>query len=648
MRIKAPYHWYKNVAVILIFLLLNPAWANSQCPENIDFETGTFNGWTCYLGTVQDIGGENVITLNSVPAPVLDEHTMLSSFPGDGLDEYCGFPKNCPNGSGHSIKLGNDQSGGRAEGLSYTFTIPPTTNKFSLTYNYAVVFEDPGHPTKRQPRLEIEVINVTDNLPLECFSFSFVAYNSLPGFFTAPTEPNGSPIRYKDWTTNTIYLNGYQGKTIRLFIRTADCTYSIHFGYAYIDVSSKCENGFAGETFCAQDTAVDVVAPSGYQEYYWYNSTFSQLLSTQQLLHLQPPPTAATSYAVALVPFPGYGCEDTLIVELQDTLSAKAIAGPDQILCNYNPVRLGVPPVSGMIYKWTPAYGLSDPNISNPTALPGIDTTYILSIKSIGGGCQSEDTVKVAVRNIDNSLVVSGDSVYCYGVSQFPVLKVQPVNIVQWYHNGSAIPGADQLTYTVTAPGSYYAMLLSNVCSDPIQTRIVFIPFDTASAGVRYPEISVAYNFKLKLASRNFNNGVQWSPFTSLDNRYTSTPYFKGVNSALYTIRIADSLGCFTVDTQYVRTYKKIAIYVPSAFTPDGDGLNDFLRPLLLGFQKVKYFRVYNRWGKLLFEANNDFPGWNGKVNNVLQEAQSVIWTIQAEDLDGSIHTEKGSSFLMK
>src|SRR5262245_33598133 len=110
----------------------------SQCPQNIDFENGNFNGWVCFTGNVVDDAGENVITLYPQPGPVAGQHTMLSAFPGDGMDEYGGFPKNCPNGSGHSIKLGNDQAGGQAEGVLYQFVIPPNSNKFTLTYHYAV------------------------------------------------------------------------------------------------------------------------------------------------------------------------------------------------------------------------------------------------------------------------------------------------------------------------------------------------------------------------------------------------------------------------------------------------------------------------------------------------------------------------------
>ena len=65
-----------------------------QCPANIDFETGTFNGWTCYTGSSGTINNINIISLSLPGGPVPGRHTMYSSNPGDGLDEYGGFPKN--------------------------------------------------------------------------------------------------------------------------------------------------------------------------------------------------------------------------------------------------------------------------------------------------------------------------------------------------------------------------------------------------------------------------------------------------------------------------------------------------------------------------------------------------------------------------
>ncbi len=638
-----------TVRLFIVCILLSMAGLSSysQCPVNIDFEEGTFNGWTCYSGSVDDDNGQNIISLQGLSAPALGQHTMLSAIPGDGLDEYGGFPKNCPNGSNHSIKLGNNQAGGLAEGLSYEFTIPPASNKFTLNYSYAVVFEDPGHTVERQPRLEIEIRNTTDDETIDCFTFSYVAYTNLPGFLTSPIRTSESPVRYKDWTTNSVYLNGYQGKTIRIFIKTADCTYSIHFGYAYIDVSSKCESSFAGETYCVQDTLVNLKAPSGYLGYKWYNNDFTQLLGSQQVLSLQPPPPAGTNYKVELSPYPGYGCKDTLLVQLQDTLVVEANAGPDVASCNFTPVRLGVPPVSGIIYRWTPAWGLSDPNSSNPTALPDSDTSYILNIQSVGGGCFSSDTVKVKVRNIDNSLELIGEQQHCIGNGPDPVLKVLPASQLQWFKNDQPITGANQVTYSVTGSGKYYALLTNGICGEPVKTRAIDMIIDTSQAGINYPLQDAAFNFPIQLQARNFGNSIMWSPATYLDDPFISNPYFRSVNEQLYTIEIRTAAGCVTVDTQLVKTHKEIAIYVPTVFTPDGNGNNDYLRPLLLGFNKLKYFRVFSRWGKLLFETTSDLPGWDGRVKGQTQETQTIVWMLEAVDIDGKTHFRKGSTLLL-
>jgi len=68
-------------------------------------------------------------------------------------------------------------------------------------------------------------------------------------------------------------------------------------------------------------------------------------------------------------------------------------------------------------------------------------------------------------------------------------------------------------------------------------------------------------------------------------------------------VRIRSAAGCVTIDTQKVVIAEKADIYVPTAFTPNRDGRNDILRPVLMGIKELKYFRVYSRWGELLFET---------------------------------------------
>jgi hypothetical protein len=120
------------------------------CPPNIDFETGTFNGWTCYTGVVTAVGDQNVISLSPSGGPIYNRHTMYSAANANELDYYGSFPVLCPNGSGHSIRLGSTTAGGQAEGVSYEFTIPENENAYSLVYHYAVVFQSPNHRPNEQ------------------------------------------------------------------------------------------------------------------------------------------------------------------------------------------------------------------------------------------------------------------------------------------------------------------------------------------------------------------------------------------------------------------------------------------------------------------------------------------------------------------
>ena len=166
--------FFFRVILIIAFTTLIIFQSTAQnCPPNIDFETGTFNGWTCYIGTTAAVNGQNVISLSPSGGPIDNRHTMYAFNSGAGYDPFGGFPVNCPNGSGYSIRLGNSSAGTEAEGVSYDFVIPANRNEFSLIYHYAVIFQDPAHKPEEQPRFVVEITNVTDDIPIYCSSFTF-------------------------------------------------------------------------------------------------------------------------------------------------------------------------------------------------------------------------------------------------------------------------------------------------------------------------------------------------------------------------------------------------------------------------------------------------------------------------------------------
>ncbi len=617
------------------------------CPTNIDFEQGNLNGWDCFTGMASENAGVNNIMLSPSGGAVPGRHTILPR--GSGVDPYGGFPVNCPNGSGFSVRLGNSTAGTEAEGISYTFTIPANQDIYSLIYHYAVVFQDPDHQHFQQPRLELEITNLTDGELIECSSFTFVPYGSiLPGFFESQNPGGETPVWCKDWSAVSINLNGHAGKTIRLFFKTADCTFRRHFGYAYIDVNSECSSEFVGATYCPDDTVANVTAPFGYQSYTWYNSDFSQIVGNQQTISFTPLPISGTTYAVQVVPYNGYGCLDTFYAKLIDTLTVKSYAGLDAFSCNKDPVEIGGISKPGLSYSWSPAAGLTDPKISNPYASPDITTAYVLTTSHDGGGCRSTDTVIVKASNLNSMVQVDGKFAYCSTSGDSAVLRVTPTQKIQWFKDNKIIAGATQPTYRATQSGNYHALLYNADEGCSVTTAPQKVTIDDPKPAIRYPIVYAVIDIPHELKARDIGDIAIWSPGTWLNTRNSFTPKFTGQTEQLYTIEIGTNSGCVTIDTQLVKTVKKPDIHVPNAFSPNNDGQNDYLRPILWGIKEVRYFRVFNRWGNLLYENTTSLPGWDGRLNGVPQTTQVVVWMVEGLGMDGSIYRRKGTTVLVR
>lgn len=220
------------------------------------------------------------------------------------------------------------------------------------------------------------------------------------------------------------------------------------------------------------------------------------------------------------------------------------------------------------------------------------------------------------------------------------------LNYLWDFGNGVSSTAANP-NYMYPVPGNYSIMLQvsSAQCPSPTDTAIHSIVVDAPVRGITYPVVDAVILFPEPLKARDIGTSALWIPATSLDNYRSYKPHFEGKDPVLYRIQLKTPTGCITVDTQYVKTHKKIEIYVPTAFMPGG--ANVYLRPLCMGIDKVNYFRIYDRWGKLLFEMASDRPGWNGRIGNQQQEIQSVVWMIEAIDVDGNIHHRQGTTVLL-
>lgn len=91
-----------------------------------------------------------------------------------------------------------------------------------------------------------------------------------------------------------------------------------------------------------------------------------------------------------------------------------------------------------------------------------------------------------------------------------------------------------------------------------------------------------------------------------------------------------------------------IDIYVPRVFTPNNDGKNDEVRPILVGITTFHYFNIYNRWGNLVFSTKDANAGWDGRFKGVLQPVETYLWIAEGLDKDKKKVTRRGMISLVR
>ena len=367
----------------------------------MDFELGNTSVWNYFIGTCCPI------STPTATAAVVNRHTLTS---GAATDPYGGFPIVSPGGGSYSLRLGNDNTGSEAEKARYYIHVPSTVSNYSLIYRYAIVLQDGGstHSAAQQPRFDVNAYDSATSAPVSCAQYHYVAGSAIPGFLTSPSA---SDVRYKTWTTGSINLSGLGGTTVAIDFASGDCDLGGHFGYGYLDMSCGL---FQISSVGCDDTNVVLTAPDGFSTYTWYDSsTFAAILGTTQTVTLPMPPIA-TTYAVVLNPYAGFGCPDTLYTHVRPS-HLRLNGSHDTSICFGNPITItcGATDVAlPLVYSWTPAAGLSCTSCASPIASPTVNTAYIVTVTN-NVGCVKSDTINITQGHV--TVTTTQTNVSCFG-----------------------------------------------------------------------------------------------------------------------------------------------------------------------------------------------------------------------------------------
>jgi gliding motility-associated-like protein len=143
-----------------------------------------------------------------------------------------------------------------------------------------------------------------------------------------------------------------------------------------------------------------------------------------------------------------------------------------------------------------------------------------------------------------------------------------------------------------------------------------------------------------------------WIPATDLSDPTAHDPvgiYGAEIDSITYIVRVYNSLGCYDTASVRVVVFKTNPyVFVPNAFTPNGDGLNDEIRPIAVGVKQINYFRIFNRWGQLVFNTTINGKGWDGRISGVPQGSNVYVWMVSAIDYQGNPIFLKGTATLIR
>lgn len=271
----------------------------------------------------------------------------------------------------------------------------------------------------------------------------------------------------------------------------------------------------------------------------------------------------------------------------------------DQVICPGGQAQLSTNFI-GESYKWTPSSGLSRTNIPNPSASPVETTTYFLSVLD-DCGQYFADTVTVFVEGDPVSVEWGRDTTFC-GQESYTLDATTPIAGTSYHwSDGSTTSSID-----VASTDRYYVTITTSTCEVTYSRQITFDEQPTIDLGAD----------TLLCAGSNYLLGNEEAGLEYLWHDGSTNTTFEVVESGIHAVTVSNSCGSTSASVD-ISLQDCDQLYIPNAFSPNGDGFNDqfvIFSPLNLS---IEIFHIFDRWGNQVFKqskfgSDQLVPSWNG------------------------------------
>jgi gliding motility-associated-like protein len=337
-------------------------------------------------------------------------------------------------------------------------------------------------------------------------------------------------------------------------------------------------------------------------------------------------------------------CRFPVDVTVNPNPTITATATPDSICVGENADISATSSGAATTYVWDNGLG----NGQTHSVSPAVTTTY--SVTGTDLGCTGTTDVLLNVVDIPTFSLGSTDD-HCGQNIGSVFVQSNLGNTFLW----NTIPSSTLDSVMNLGAGTYSVKVSNSLCSDSSTVVVNDIAGPIASFTVN-PQVALLGQTvnctDMSIGATTWN----WTFGPSLGTSIIQNPFFSFYNEGTYTIylTVTDDYACMDSTSRKVTVSAPYTFYVPNAFTPDNDGINDYFIPKGIYVDEDRYSMIiFNRWGEPVFETQDVNQGWDGRVNTTTIESTEVssdtyIYVIKLYDVNGEYHEYMGQVNLIR
>lgn len=409
--------------------------------------------------------------------------------------------------------------------------------------------------------------------------------------------------------------------------------------------------------FCARFVTAYTAANNPGDTYNWTVSggTITSGQGTNQIMVTWGGPGPGS---VTLVQSNGTGCDTTIVLPVYlNNAPEPFIFGPATPCENSSANIYYSPSVQGVGYTWTVTGGTiiagqGGPSINVAWTTPGNGNITLTATDS--AGCDTTLQYPVVVQPSPTATISPTDPTACEFLQvPFSAVGAQAGETFEWDFGNGETSTNEQFLATYDSIGLHFIELIvtaASGCKDTATTTVTIgggplAVFEVLPKGeINLEKDSIDWINKSSLTTVtwiwDFGNGVTQSGFDPV-YQYTEPGDYRVL------LTVTDSVGCEDTVSVLVNTTVEIIMFVPNAFTPNNDGLNDEFWVSSINLSEFN-IRIFNRWGMMVYESNDQNFRWDGMVHNKGTGQDAYVWHIRGRGRNGTEIDRRGTVTILR